>query len=340
MAAGLWLLSFSGFLFPVVAEAAPNLAAGIELGAARATSLPVPDIPIARWFPDGRIPLWKSKGGWQMYLAGHSTYRATGSRRESLSLSPSRAVLNPGHGSFDNGGAWLYSVTPLSDSHLVGFYHAEDHQWEGGMNPDGVAWKSIARCESRDGGITWTKTGPILTSSKPKPRRSRWGGNGDHCVVFDPASRRWFCFYQEHALCMAVSDHPEGVAGSWKKWHRGAFSEPGLGGKNSPIPELSREPGGNPSVHFNTFLQCWVMIWHTWSGDLVWSTSEDLLRWRQPNVLLNAKGPERFWYPTIVGNSDTLAGEVATLYYAFWPDRTRNERQFVERPIRFFRRAR
>lgn len=337
LAAGLGLLGFAGFLFPGLVEAGQNSGAAMELGPVRNARLPVPDIPIARWLPDGRIPLWKSKGVWQMYLAGHSTYRAVGLRTESLSLSPSRAVLNPGHGSFDNGGAWLYSVRPLSDSHLVGFYHAEDHQWEGGRDPDGVAWKSIARCESRDGGLTWTKTGPILTSSKPKPLHSEWGGNGDHCVVFDPASRRWFCFFQEHALCMAVSDHPEGAAGTWKKWYRGSFSEPGLGGKNSPIPELNRYPGGNPSVHFNSFLQCWVMIWHTWSGDLVWSTSRDLERWRRPELLLAAKGSERLWYPTIVGTSDTAAGERAILYYAYWPDRHRNERQFLERMVRFVR---
>lgn len=313
-----------------------GLATEIELGPSRNAGIPFPDIPIARWYPDGHIPASRSSSGWRMFWAGSTSYRTTGGTLKTMTLDPAAPVLAPGPGR-DNGGAWLYAVIPRSSTHLIGFYHAEDHEWKTGRSAEGVAWKSVARCVSSDGGATWKKSGSIITSFHRKPDRPAWGGCGDHAVVFDPATRRWFCFFQEHFLSLAISDDLEGRPGTWKKWHRGAFSEPGLGGKSSPIPGLTRFPGGNPSVHFNTHLQCWVMVWHSWTGHLIWAHSSDLRHWSKPAVLLKARGRERFWYPTIIGHSDARAGESATLYYACWPDRNRNERRFQERSIRFIR---
>lgn len=51
---------------------------------------------------------------------------------------------------------------------------------------------------------------------------------------------------------------------------RGEFTEPGLEGKESSIEVLKSHPGGNPSVHFNTYLKWWLRVWHTWQGDNVY----------------------------------------------------------------------
>ena len=85
-------------------------------------------------------------------------------------------------------------------------------------------------------------------------------------MVWHLASQRWYCFFQEHILFMAVSDDPDGRPGTWKKFSQGRFSEPGLCGRNSPIPALAQFRGANPSVHFNNHLELWLMTWHNLDG--------------------------------------------------------------------------
>jgi hypothetical protein len=94
-------------------------------------------------------------------------------------------------------------------------------------------------------------------------------------------------------------------------------------------------------VHYNTYLDRWIMIWHSWEGQSlspksIWlSTSADLLNWTSPQVVVDADEIEKFWYPTIIGESDVLAGQDAWLYYAYWPDFNNWQRQFIRRSIRF-----
>ncbi len=279
-------------------------------------------VPIYPWFPDGHISVIPKGDNLEMYWAGSPSYRTEGPAVDNM-LSPALPVITRGEGkeAFDNGGAWLMSVSPVSDAHYLGFYHAEDHEYKQGRGAEGEAWKSIALCESHDGGQTWSKKGRIITSSQQKPDAPTWGGAGDHCVVYDKASSRWFCFFQEHFICMAVSDDPQASPGTWRKWRGGGFTTPGLGGDVSPIAELASHPGGNPSVHYNSHLQRWFMVWHSWEGYLVYSTSHDLTRWEIPTILVNVGANEKVWYPTVVGRSDVEAGEHAVLYYAFWPDK-------------------
>jgi len=296
-----------------------------------------PGVPIYPWFPDGHITIFSSTNGMQMYWPGSSSYRTTGLSLDDMHLTPAEPLITRGGAKddFDNGGAWLMSVIPLSDSHVIGFYHAEDHEWESGRSQDGVAWKSIAHCSSRDGGASWKKTGQIITSAHEKPRSPAWGGCGDHCVVFDKTTSRWFCFFQEHFICSAVSEDPHAMPGTWKKWDGTGFRNRGLGGKSSPIENLKSRPGGNPSVHFNTYLKAWFMVWHTWDGHIVYASSSDLVNWMPPVDLIKSKKDEKTWYPTVIGTSDTLAGQEAVLYYAYWPNKEHWQRRFLRRSIRF-----
>jgi hypothetical protein len=312
--------------------------ADIEVSLGNPEQVPnTPGVPIYPWFPDGHISVIPKGDDLEMYWAGSSSYRTTGPAINKMFLSPAHPVITGEEDkeAFDNGGAWLMSVTPLSDTHYLGFYHAEDHEYLQGKGAEGEAWKSIALCESHDSGQTWSKKGQIITSLRPKPDVPTWGGSGDHCTVYDKVSSRWFCFYQEHFICMAVSDDQNASPGTWKKWYNGAFSEPGLGGNVSPIDALTSHPGGNPSVHYNTSLQQWIMVWHTWDGYLVYSVSPDLMHWKQPSTLVRGGSDEKVWYPTIIDRSDTVAGESAVLYYAFWPDKNHWQRQFIQRTIRF-----
>jgi len=158
-----------------------------------------------------------------------------------------------------------------------------------------------------------------------------------NCTVWDEQHRRLVCFFQEEAiLCMAMSADPEGRPGTWKKWFEGGFTEPGLGGRATPLPDLAKRRGGNPSVHWNTFLHRWVIVWHRWAGDLWIATSADLLAWTAPKLLLDKPaGGGKVWYPTLIGASDQVGGEAVTLLYAEFPDDTSDKRRCLARELVF-----
>jgi len=273
-----------------------------------------------------------------MFWAGQDSYRTTG--RSILQMGDAAKVLRRGGtGSFDNGGAWLYSVLRRDDRRMLGFYHAEDHRFP--LSPDSrfTAYKSIARCVSDDSGLTWSDRAQILTSNEAKPRKAAWSGLGDHCVVWDESRRIYFCYFQEKGrLCMAASTDPEGRPGSWRKWFRGGFSEPGLGGRATPIPGLAGQGGGNPSVMWNTSLGRWLMVWHQWRGGLWISASDNLISWSPPKLLLaRSSGADKVWYPTLIDKSDRAGGSSVLLLYAEFPDKASTVRRFLVREISFRR---
>lgn len=282
------------------------------------------DVPVFPWFPDGHISVLAEpdQDEYVMYWSEFENYRTHGEfpyPEYQHTLSPGEPVFGGvlGIESWDNGGSWLMSVYRQDNDNHLGFYHAEDH-WVVATNPEGIAWKSIARTTSNDNGITWSPGEQIITSAAAKPVNPTWGGTGDNCVIWDPNNNRWLCYYQEHWLMMAVSYDLEGKPGTWFKYFNGEFNQPGLGGNNSPIPGLQSVPGGNPSVHYNSYLEKFVMVWHSWVSTSIYiSTSPNGTDWEQPTLLEPKAGAgRRAWYPTIIGQSDTEAGRVARLYYA------------------------
>lgn len=307
-----------------------------SLGAARKVPEPRPVLPIYKNSPDGHCALLRDGSSLMMFWPGEDSYRTTGT--SVFEMKNCVKVLPRGsREDFDNGGAWLYSVFQRGSGRMLGFYHAEDHRFPLSPASDFTAYKSIARCTSADSGLTWKNREQVLTSHRPKPQRAAWSGLGDHCTVWDGKSRRYLCFFQESGkLCMAMSADPEGRPGSWFKWYKDGFTEPGLGGRATPIPSLARHSGGNPSVLWNTFLDRWVMVWHRWAGDIWISTSKNLTDWSPPKLLL-AKPSKRgkVWYPTMIGDSDLVGGESVKLLYAEFPDKKLPARRFLARDLVF-----
>jgi len=285
-----------------------------------------PGVPIYRWFPDGHIAVLQDGADqWIMFWAEFESYRSLGDApfpEAQTVLSPATKVFGGrGGDGWDNGGSWLNSVFRLSGDHLIGFYHAEDH-WTP-PDPGGVAWKSVAVTYSNDNGVTWAPGEQIITGWKTRPDTPEWGGAGDQCVVWDTENERWVCYYQEQVengeaqIHVAVSSDPLGSPGTWYKWDGRAFTVPGLEGKGAPLPAFIGREGGNPSVHYNTHLERWIMVYGGWDGTTYISSSTDMIHWDTPRALAVSDQGGRAWYPTIVGDEgDTVAERVANLYYA------------------------
>jgi hypothetical protein len=246
---------------------------------------------------------------------------------------------------YDNGGIWLMSVFRSSGPHLIGFFAAED-QYCCPRDPQQVAWRSLGVASSQDDGVTWSTGQQILTAGEQRPALDQphlWGGNGDGSAIWDPQHCRWMMFYQHEYLTAAVSSDPAGRPGTWKKYFKptpsdpGDFTEPGLGGRDSPLEGVDQIHGGNPSVHFNDYLGKWVMVYHGWDPQVSYITaSTDLLHWEKPVFLVKtANPPGRGWYPTIIGETDLRAGRSAHLYYT---DMDKDDgRYFMLRTITFLR---
>lgn len=291
----------------------------VELSDAVDVANPV-NYPHFAYYPDGHISVLPDGSEYIMFWAEFESHRSVGTTQfveDQTALQPGNAVFGRrgNFNTYDNGGSWLMSVFRRQNDDFIGFYHAEDHWYPHTTND--IAWKSIGVTYSNDKGKTWQAGNQIITSATPKPATPTWGGTGDCCVVWDPVNSRWLCYYQENTISMAISTDPQGAPGTWKKYYFGGFTEDGLGGRQSPLPSLASVPGGNPSVHWNTYLLKWVMVWHGWNPTSIYiSASDDGITWDTPKSIIVSEIGGRAWYPTIIGNTDVEAGQVAKIYYA------------------------
>ena len=302
----------------------PEIVVGID-GQWQVEIYPAKDVPNPvnyphfAYYPDGHITVLPDGNEYLMFWAEFESHRSVGSTQfveDQYALQPSSSVFGSrgNYDTYDNGGSWLMSVLREEGDNFIGFFHAEDHWYPHSSND--IAWKSLGVTYSKDKGKTWEEGKQIITSSTPKPDTPTWGGTGDCCVVWDHMNNRWLCYYQEHNISMAISYDTSGAPGTWKKYYQGDFTEDGLGGVQSPLPGLISVPGGNPSVHWNTNLSKWVMVYHGWDGNIYITTSEDGIDWDVPQSIISSSTGGKAWYPTIIGETDVKAGMTAKIYYA------------------------
>lgn len=177
-------------------------------------------------------------------------------------------------------------------------------------------------------------------------------------VIWDPWNKRWMCYFSDGKMSMATSSDPMARPGTWYKWYRNGghrvagkcsvrpsdfgfasrlgFNSPGLGGQHDYISNFDSVAGANPSVHFNTYLGKWIMVYHSWTGAVFITASKDTIWWDNPRQVLSSTRGYRAWYPTIIGDQgDRVIGQDARVYYAdFAGDSVRD---FARRMIRFVR---
>ena len=236
---------------------------------------------------------------------------------------------------------WIESVWVDPTGVVFGWYHQEHFGICPGTN---LSAPHIGAAISYDGGLSFYDMGVILSSGDAIHCNSQngyfAGGNGDVNVIIDREQEYFYFFFGNYAgplesqgvvaarLPFASRWAPVGAA---RKYYQGEWTEPGLGGRTTPIfpakvswQDPNTDSFWGPSLHWNTYLTSYVMllnrsccspgfpqkgIWISYSNNL-----SDPASWNKPRKLLDDTG----WYPQVIGlgdkGTDRRAGRVARLF--------------------------
>jgi hypothetical protein len=288
---------------------------------------------------------WDGNMMYMFYSTGHP-FRSSGPDLPSLSR-PSTRVVFDNEAGWKMGGRWIESTYKADDGLLYMWYHNEPP-----LSPDRTAPR-IGTTVSMDNGLTWRDLGIVLEapggSNNPDSVNNYFvGGNGDFAAIADRQKKYIYFFISTYhkdiaeqgvgVARMALTDLTE-PKNTVFKWYRGQWGQPGLGGHVTPIftanidwhrPDADAFWG--PSIHWNTYLECWVMLLNRakdkdWGQEGIYvSFNRDLSDpggWQTPSKILDAGELEKSrWYPQVVGTSaqkretDKLAGRTARLFVA------------------------
>jgi len=328
-------------------------------------------------FPDMPIVVLKQRPVTFLMVCGNDTYLWSG---KSLSEAmPVSRVLSPGPaGSMDNNYAGIASVChDKQRKRLIAFYHAEDKEGIGKVAVNDVQgfYGRVCVAESPANKVQFSKLGPALTADQPKKPRGweteggpvqAWmsQGVGDPSVCIDADGEHLLCMYNEHSnrlkagrgvqLCVARAPlSSAGLPGSWTKFYQGAFSEPGLGGHDTPV--ITAAPQGETITPHLQYVSQWqryivvfgVGIYSEINGNppkvaecgIYLSSSENGTEWTKPvkaktifNIWVN--GHESMMHPFLVIDRATkseITGQLMYRYTPRWPD---DQGHLVSLPVR------
>jgi len=288
---------------------------------------------------------WDGDTMYVFYSWGHP-YRASGPDVFHLSSDTERASFD-NESSWQRGDRWSESTHKADDGKVYMWYHNEPPGWPATTAP------RIGAMVSTDNGLNWHDMGIVVEapagSDNPQTTNKYFnGGNGDFSVIADRKKEYFYFFistYHKNKGEQGVStarmkykdrDDPKGKV---FKWHRGKWAEAGLGGNVTPIFPAAidwHKPNADafwgPSVHFNTYLDSWVMLLNRakdkdWTQEGIYiSFNRDLANssgWTKPAKILDASELEKSkWYPQVMGldagkqETDKLAGKTARLFVA------------------------
>jgi hypothetical protein len=193
---------------------------------------PAPNIA-DNWFTEIRLPGGRFRG----FTAAGTTFAIDG--KEPYDMGGQAAtVLKPGPpGSPDSCGQWIQHVE-LEGKTLLGWVHNETacNYAKGGQTH---AMMTIAK--STDYGLTWKIEGPIIVGTD---RSAAGKETGDSCPTVVRGQDGYY-----YANCLHNGGHSwdggywflarapisDPGPGKWKKYYNGAWTQPGVGGKSSPI---------------------------------------------------------------------------------------------------------
>ena len=234
---------------------------------------------------------------------------------------------------------WIESLYPAEDGALYGWYHHEQVVCDGRLSVP-----KIGAVVSYDGGESFHDLGIVLESGEAPDCSMEngyfAGGHGDPSILVD-AKRQFVYFYfgnyagpveqQGVAVARMAFEDLASPAGRVWKYFEGDWTEPGLGGRMTPIfpaavswarPDTDAYWG--PALHWNTHLEQYVMLLNRSCCEprfpqegIYVSFNPDLGNpggWTEPVKIVD----RGMWYPQVMGlepgETDREAGRVARFY--------------------------
>jgi hypothetical protein len=238
--------------------------------------------------------------------------------------------------------AWIGNVyrDPASGN-ILAFLHLEF--WPHGM--ERKKYNRMGLAVSRDGGLHFEWCGYIISPDLPYERwQSHWypeapGTNNVGWASYIIRDGWFMVYYQDtedrpdravNGLAVARAPLTEvlqaaaqGRVTPWMKFHRGEFSEPGLGGRFSSLMEPRGYMHGDAA--WNEYLQKYMLVvrdgkHRETSGALLISFSTDGLAWSPWEDL--RRDEHLHDYPVIVsdGPDNEVTGQSFWIYYKYDPD--------------------
>jgi len=297
----------------------------------------------------GIVPL--GNGQYDFYAANSTkpvrttgTLETLGKKKKSVKISG----LPKGYFNYVAGGPIYYDAA--SGRRLM-MYHAERHA---GSNKN--YYSVLGMAVSTDAaGLKFQDLGLIVTPNvtmEQMPHPIEVGG-GSFAVTND----HLYVYYRDYLagggsselavarapLSTLLSNAYQHAGTSFTKYYAGDWSEPGLGGRSSPL-EVGNPANAWSAVSYNDYLGGMVMVSSQWTavgGDLYMATSSDGVNWsaRQPIAV----DPGEQMYPSLIGMGPdpTTTGQSFYTYYtdsakgAFkrWSDAKIVRRQITLNPL-------
>jgi len=303
-----------------------------------------------KWFIDGNGGALTSGDEVRLYGAnGRDPVRVTGTRGNPFQRVDRVSIAT------DNKDFQYLAGGPLfrdpKSNRIFLFYHAEFHRGTY-KNFYSILGLSIQTDEQ---GLEFKDLGPVFTANVPNElAESIVEVCGSAYIIKDG----YFYVYARDAMTdgnprqsnlsvarakitEVIQAGIDGKGAKWTKYYKGAFSEPALGGKSSPLER------GNPGtrwmdISYNAALDKFVMVvaanTSPWNVDLFITCSEDGIHWADRRKLATENG-EAF-YPSIIGFLDDprRTGKEFYVYYTFSPKggwERWNDAAIVRRKITF-----
>lgn len=318
--------------------------------------------------PDGHVSYFRTGGDYQVWFtAGSEAHHFSSIDLDELVPTETAAgrsvpVLGPSGEGFDADYAGPGSVIRSSDGRgLLMFYHGEDWGWSdpGGM-PVGTYYASIGLARSFDGGRKWERIGPVITGRDPKPDRPLRFANGAGlpCAVIGANDDFIYLYYTDWPTGVGGATGPDeihvarspissdGAPGTWRKYHRGSFEEPGLFGDSHAVIERPNPVAlfaASASVSFNVFLDSYLAVfladdgfYHASSRDgIQWTAARKFFPFPRAHSELET-GDTWYIYPSLLSPSqgdDMLTGGTGYLFFAAGVFNV-SPHHMVRRPVR------
>lgn len=172
---------------------------------------------------------------------------------------------------------WIEAAWRDSDGTLFGWYHHEPGNVCSGKP---LTAPKIGAVVSFDGGRSINDLGIVLETGEPFDCNTRnhyfAGGHGDFSVIFDRNKGYFYFFFTNYSgpdgqqgivtARLAWEDRYQPAGAVWK-FYEGQWTEPGVGGRMTPIfpaavnwQRANTDSLWGPAVHWNTFLERYVML--------------------------------------------------------------------------------